>query len=363
MTSEKEKYPQQVRAALEECFAQIRLARATELAQLRRFLEAEAVLSPNGELPGNPEELDLLARIAVHRGQFSQARRLWQAILQKDPTHEPAKAALQRLGSRWLMFSFHQRTAFLVGVAALACFSVGGLVAIWSGFRLSELSRTAPSATRTITRQKSPLAPGMAKAPTDGSNENGRDTPIAPGNIPTQVTSPSIDQEPSTATRDLKDSFERPREMQEDQARSLNVVIQPVQSSQISLLQNQDNTAEPIAGISARTSQDSLMLKTAAAEIAEGQRRADTLVTKQGDSEELPEAELLSRLKLSGLAGTKSRRVALINHHAFVAGDEAEIKIDGKAIKVRCLEVRKDSAVIQIDGAETPKELFLPRAR
>jgi TolA-binding protein len=365
VTSEKEKYPQHLREALEECFAQIRLARATELARLRRFLEAETVLSPNGELPGNPEELDLLARIAVHRGQFSQARRLWQAILQQEPTHEPAKAALHRLGSPWLMFSFAKRVGFPVGNAFLACFCVLGLVAIWSGFLLSGLSRTAPSATRTtaITRQKSPPEPGMAKAPTDGSNENDRDTAIAPGNFPTQVTSPAIDQKLSAATRDLKLSLERLREMQVDQARSLGVQIQPVQSSQISLLQNQDNTAESIASLSAETSPDSLMLKMAPGEIAEGQQSADRFLTNKGDSIELPEPALLSRLKLNGLAGTKSRRVALINHRAFVANEESEIKIDGKTIKVRCLEVREDSAVIQIDGTETLKKLFLQRAR
>jgi hypothetical protein len=44
--------PPQARAALDDCFARIRLARATELAQSKRFAEAEAVLSPNGELAG-----------------------------------------------------------------------------------------------------------------------------------------------------------------------------------------------------------------------------------------------------------------------------------------------------------------------
>ena len=363
MTSPEEKHSTQVRAALEECLAQIRLARATELAQLRKFVEAEGVLSPNGELPDNPRELDLLARIAVHRGELPQARRLWQAILQKDPTHEPAKAALQQLGSPWLMFSFDTRTAFLVGIATLICLSMVGLVA--SGFLFSELSRAPSSVTRTIetTRQESPLASGMAKAPRDGRNENGRETPIAPGNISTQVTSSAIDQQPSAAMRDLKDSLERLREMQEDKARSLNVQISPAQNSQITLPQNQNHPAEGIASSSAKTSRDSPMSKMAAAEIAEGQQPADKFLTNPGDSVEPTEPAFLSRLKLSGLAGTKSRRVALINHRAFVAGEELEIKIDDKTIKVRCLEVREDSAVIQIDGAETPKELFLQRAR
>ena len=79
---------------------------------------------------------------------------------------------------------------------------------------------------------------------------------------------------------------------------------------------------------------DALILKMAAAKIAEGQRRADKFLTNKGDSVELPEPAFLSRLKLSGLSGTNSRRIALINNRAFVAGDESEIKIDGRAIKV-----------------------------
>src|SRR5437016_12106066 len=61
----------------------------------------------------------------------------------------------------------------------------------------------------------------------------------------------------------------------------------------------------------AKTSRDALILKMAAAEIAEGQRRAGKFLTNKGDSVELPEQAMLSRLKLSGLSGTNGRRVAL----------------------------------------------------
>lgn len=96
MTPEEEKYAQQARAALQNCFAQIRLARATELAQSKRFAEAEAVLSPNGELTDNPSELDLLARIAAQQEQFGKARRLWEAALQKSPENEDYSECLER---------------------------------------------------------------------------------------------------------------------------------------------------------------------------------------------------------------------------------------------------------------------------
>ena len=79
---------------MKNVFAQIRLARATELAQSERFLEAEAVLMPNGELPDNPRELDLLARIAARQGSFENARRLWNKALQYEPDNENYKHCL-----------------------------------------------------------------------------------------------------------------------------------------------------------------------------------------------------------------------------------------------------------------------------
>jgi tetratricopeptide (TPR) repeat protein len=97
VTSEEQTCPQQAQAALEKCFAQIRFARATELAQSKRFLEAEAALMPNGEIPDNPRDLDLLARIAAQQDRLSDARRLWEVALQKDPHNPEYDDCLQRL--------------------------------------------------------------------------------------------------------------------------------------------------------------------------------------------------------------------------------------------------------------------------
>ena len=85
---------------LEACLAKIRLARATELAQSKRFLEAEAVLSPNGALTDDPRELDLLARIAAKQEQFDKARQLWEAALQKSPANEEFSQCLKQ-AQKW----------------------------------------------------------------------------------------------------------------------------------------------------------------------------------------------------------------------------------------------------------------------
>jgi len=92
--------PTETRTALQNCFAQIRLARATELAQSGRLLEAEAVLAQNGELPRSARELDLLARIAARQGRFDEARRRWNAAIQTEPGNEIYRQCLEHLTPR-----------------------------------------------------------------------------------------------------------------------------------------------------------------------------------------------------------------------------------------------------------------------
>ena len=85
------------RAAVEACFDQFRLARAADLARSGRYLEAQGLLSPKGHYSDAPRDLDLLARIAVRQGRISEARRLWEAALQKDPKNPDYNECLQRL--------------------------------------------------------------------------------------------------------------------------------------------------------------------------------------------------------------------------------------------------------------------------
>lgn len=89
--------PIEARQSLQNYFAQIRLARATELAQSGRLLEAEAVLVQNGELLHNAGELDLLARIAARQGRFNDARRCWKAAMQFEPGNDVYRQCLENL--------------------------------------------------------------------------------------------------------------------------------------------------------------------------------------------------------------------------------------------------------------------------
>jgi hypothetical protein len=94
--TEQEKWALQTGSILTDFFRQIRFARAAELARSRRYMEATIVLSPNGGLPVEPRELDLLARIAAQQKKFDQAILLWKAALQCSAGHETYERAIRR---------------------------------------------------------------------------------------------------------------------------------------------------------------------------------------------------------------------------------------------------------------------------
>lgn len=87
----------EARTVIERFFEDTRLARATELAQLEKFAEAEAALVQNGAFPENARELDLLARIAARQGHFEKARQLWNKAAQLDPENHAYKEYIASL--------------------------------------------------------------------------------------------------------------------------------------------------------------------------------------------------------------------------------------------------------------------------
>jgi predicted Zn-dependent protease len=123
--------PSEANSALETCFAQIRLARATELAQSGRLLEAESVLIQNGELPGSTSELDLLARIAARQGRFDEARRRWKAAMQLEPQNDVYRHCIENLTpARRIvrLIAHHQDTLLNVLVWTTIAFAVAALI-------------------------------------------------------------------------------------------------------------------------------------------------------------------------------------------------------------------------------------------
>ncbi len=136
MNEYEQQLPTEARTALQNCFAQIRLARVTELAQSGRLLEAEALLAHNGELPHNASELDLLARIAARQGRFDEARRRWNAAMQIEPANEIYRQCLENLTParrivRLLVNS--QDTLLNLLVWTTVAFAVAALIYVFRG--------------------------------------------------------------------------------------------------------------------------------------------------------------------------------------------------------------------------------------
>jgi hypothetical protein len=63
---------------------------------------------------------------------------------------------------------------------------------------------------------------------------------------------------------------------------------------------------------------------------------------------------------LRGITGVGDQRFALINNLTFAKGEEGDVKVKNGKIKIRVLEVKERSVVIQIDGRTDQKELILP---
>src|ERR1017187_9099538 len=82
---------------IDQCIENLRFVQATELVRSGKYLEAEAILSPKGQIPETARELDLLARINAHQERFKDAARYWQAALKKNPGNASYKNCLEQL--------------------------------------------------------------------------------------------------------------------------------------------------------------------------------------------------------------------------------------------------------------------------
>ena len=119
---------------VESCLAKIRFARATELAQSGRFLEAEAILLPKGVLTEDPCELDLLARIAAKQEQFGKARHLWEVALLKVPGNEEYSLCLQQ-AIKWERLSNVLDKAVKIGICLVVLLVIAVMVYFFKPLR------------------------------------------------------------------------------------------------------------------------------------------------------------------------------------------------------------------------------------
>jgi hypothetical protein len=55
-------------------------------------------------------------------------------------------------------------------------------------------------------------------------------------------------------------------------------------------------------------------------------------------------------LRLNGISGPLSRRLAIINNQTFAVNEEGEVPTNSGRARIRCLQIKDDSVVVQVGG-------------
>jgi flagellar motor protein MotB len=224
--------PTQAQISLEKYFADMRFARATELAQLNRLVEAEMLLSPDGIPPDNSRELDLLARIAVRNRKFAEARQIWEKILRNDPTDESAKAALSGLNLSSIAFIIAKRVAFFLGIVVGLGLAAIGLMATFAHFHKME-ARSLGS------------IPSQAQQAEVQSH-----TPAHEPSVPLAIPDSSL-QTLSAIARELSNNIvDRLQRIQDEQSGALMAEIKLLQTNQTTISKSQNDVAVEMGTLS-----------------------------------------------------------------------------------------------------------------
>jgi hypothetical protein len=63
-------------------------------------------------------------------------------------------------------------------------------------------------------------------------------------------------------------------------------------------------------------------------------------------------------LDLKIISGTPQRRLATVNNQTFLVGETLTVKVRDTSLRVRCLEIRERSVLVDVQG-EGPRELKL----
>jgi hypothetical protein len=110
-------------------------------------------------------------------------------------------------------------------------------------------------------------------------------------------------------------------------------------------------------------------LKTGVDEILQPTNSAQVLVVRPDPAAHVPTwppppqraTAVPQQLELRGLSGPAHRRLALINDATLAAGDRVRVRTGSGAgfSHVRCLEIRPQSVLVQVEGEPTPRELIL----
>ena len=56
------------------------------------------------------------------------------------------------------------------------------------------------------------------------------------------------------------------------------------------------------------------------------------------------------KLVCNGLSGTPERPLAIINNQTFTTGEEADVRTPNGKLRIRCIQIRQDSVIIEVNG-------------
>ena len=72
----------------------------------------------------------------------------------------------------------------------------------------------------------------------------------------------------------------------------------------------------------------------------------------------LPPGELPAGMVLKGLSGTKDKPLAIINNYTFAEGEESEIRIANQIYRIKVVEIKERSVMVQVNGTEARELAF-----
>jgi hypothetical protein len=58
-------------------------------------------------------------------------------------------------------------------------------------------------------------------------------------------------------------------------------------------------------------------------------------------------------LTIKGISGMPGHRMAIINNHTFGAGDEGDVLTSNGRVHVRCVEIRADTVMVEVNGQKS----------
>jgi len=64
-------------------------------------------------------------------------------------------------------------------------------------------------------------------------------------------------------------------------------------------------------------------------------------------------------LDLKIISGTAQRRLATVNNQTFLVGETLSVTVRGASLRVRCLEIRERSVLVEVQGEGAARELKL----